>query len=86
MNLVLLSSHSLDELELIAKDKFEQIPDRGLDCPLDEPDYSKRGYIDSINKLIKYVPINDIKELDIVFPLPSQWKKIKNYRVKVVSS
>ena len=74
MNLVLLSPHSLDDLETIAKDKFEKIENLGLRTPPDEPDYSKKGFIDNISRIIRYVPLEHSNEIDIIFPLPSEWR------------
>ena len=81
MNLVVQSPHSLDELERIVRDKFVHVPHRGIPRPTNEPDYSVRGYLDNISSLIRYVPLSEQIEIDVVFTLPPQREK---YDVKAM--
>lgn len=79
MNLVLQSPHKLDELEKMAVDMFGPIVDQNnLQCPANEPNYQEKAF-DSISRLIRYVPIHDTNEIDLMFPLKPQQK---HYKIK----
>ena len=79
MNLVLQSPHKLDELEKMAVDMFGPIIDQNnLQCPANEPNYQEKAF-DSISRLIRYVPIHDTNEIDLMFPLKPQQK---HYKIK----
>ncbi|MGD9157063.1 MAG: insulinase family protein [Desulfobacteraceae bacterium] len=76
MSLVLLSSKSLDELESLARQYFLPVKNNHLKKIKYDPDYLEKvkGF-----RLIKRVPVKDLRELTLTFSIPSY---IKDYKTK----
>ena len=76
MSLVLLSNKSLDDLEKLAKQYFLPVKNNHLEKLKYDPDYLERvkGF-----RLIKRVPVKDLRELTLTFSIPSY---IKYYKTK----
>jgi insulysin len=76
MSLVLLSNKSLDELEKLARDYFLPIKNNRVEKTKYDPDYLEplKGL-----RLIKRIPVKDIRELTLTFSTPSF---IEYYRTK----
>ena len=68
MSLVLLSNKGLDELESLARRYFLPIKNNHLDRLSYDPDYLEpvEGF-----RLIKRAPVKDIRELTLIFAIPS---------------
>jgi insulysin len=76
MSLALLSNKGLDELEKLAREYFLPIKNNHVEKIKFDPDYleSVKG-----ERLIKRIPIKDIRELTLIFSTPSF---IEHYRTK----
>ncbi|NLA75698.1 MAG: hypothetical protein GX846_09570, partial [Deltaproteobacteria bacterium] len=68
MSLVLLSNKELKELERLAKEYFLPVKNNNLERPKFTPDY-----LDSVKglRIIKRLPVKDIRELTLMFSIPS---------------
>ncbi|MFC1535292.1 insulinase family protein, partial [Thermodesulfobacteriota bacterium] len=76
MSLALLSDKGLDELETLARKYFLPIKNNNLDRLTYDPDYLE---IEEGLRLIKRVPVKDLRELTLNFAIPSF---IRHYNVK----
>ncbi|MBN1628072.1 MAG: insulinase family protein [Deltaproteobacteria bacterium] len=76
MSLVLLSNKGLDELESLAREYFLPVKNNNAKKMSYDPDY-----LDPVAglRLIKYVPVQDIRELTLTFAIP---EFISRYDVK----
>ena len=76
MSLVLLGSKSLDELEALARKYFLPIKNNHVEKTKFDPNYLEdvKGF-----RLIKMLPVKDIRELAMEFSIPSY---IKDYKTK----
>ena len=52
-------------------DIFGQIPNREIQYPQNEPDYSIPAF-DSVSKLVQYVPVRQGTGIVMTFPMPPQ--------------
>ena len=75
MSLSLLSSHSLDTLELWAKENFSEIKNKKIGLPYYDPNFleEKKTF-----RLVSIEPVKDLRSLDIMFSLPGYRKYYKN--------
>lgn len=76
MSLVLLSNKGLDELEAMARKYFLPVKNNHREKLRYDPDY-----LDKVEgfRLIKRLPVKDLRELTLTFSIPSY---IKNYKTK----
>jgi len=68
MSLCLVGNHSLDKLQEMAETLFSPVENRNLTLP----DYTKEVLFDSetgLGHLYKIIPLKDIRQLQIKFPL-----------------
>tara|TARA_B110000444_G_C18849682_1_gene604567 strand:+ start:1224 stop:3989 length:2766 start_codon:yes stop_codon:yes gene_type:complete len=75
MSLSLLSNHSLDILELWAKENFSGIKNKKIGLPYYDPDFLEQK---KTFRLVSIEPVKDLRSLDIMFPLPGNRKYYKN--------
>jgi insulysin len=76
MSLVLLSNKGLDELENLAREYFLPVRNNNLGKIKYEPDYLEQ--VKGL-RIIKRLPVKDIRELTLLFSMPSL---IEHYRTK----
>ncbi|MBN1903791.1 MAG: insulinase family protein [Deltaproteobacteria bacterium] len=76
MSLVLLSNKGLDELEKLAREYFLPVKNNHLEKIKYEPDYQE--HIKGL-RIIKRLPVKDIRELTLMFSIPSF---IEHYKTK----
>lgn len=69
MGLILYSNESLDKLETIAHEYFNQISDKGKGL-LDYKDFEPKPFLpENLGKVVKILPIKDNDSLNIKFIL-----------------
>ena len=53
------------------EDIFSPIPNREIQSPENEPDYSIPAF-DSVSKLCRYIPVGQMTWIIMAFPMPPQ--------------
>ncbi|CAH8476306.1 unnamed protein product [Schistosoma turkestanicum] len=79
MGLVILGKESIDDLQKLAEDNFSQVMDRNVV----RPSWYDTPWPDiCLKKMVYVVPLNDIHQMNIMWPIPDY---IPNYRAQAPS-
>ncbi|CAH8476291.1 unnamed protein product [Schistosoma turkestanicum] len=79
MGLVILGKESIDDLQKLAEDNFSQVMDRNVV----RPSWYDTPWPDiCLKKMVYVVPLNDIHQMNIMWPIPDY---IPNYRAQALS-
>ena len=76
MTLTVVGNRSLDQLEKLVRERFNQIPNHALPPLRYSPDYLRKK---EALRLLRIVPVADLRQISLHFPLPPV---VKNYDSK----